>query len=118
MSEYAMLLSEIIDYIREEDTISYYDVEAYAYREKPEWIPVFRDRKTRFILSECLKGKTRSENRKYDTTLYDALMNNLDAKIEYYEQCDKEYSEQLKAMYEEEQKQHEASANTLGGDNR
>ena len=118
MSDYAKLLLEIIDYAREKDTISYYDIEAYAYREKPEWIPVFKNRKTRRMLSEYLKGIKRRENRKYDTTLYDALMSNLDAKIEYYEQHDEEYAKSLDTMFEEIEKQHEATVNTLGGDNR
>ena len=55
----ANLLIEVMKYAEEHSQYSYYELEAYMYSGRPEWEPVFTNKKSRAALSEYLKSARR-----------------------------------------------------------
>lgn len=78
----ANTLIEIVHYCEANKIISYYDTKAYAYREKPEWIPVFTCKQSRICLAEYLRSMKRKYKLKYDKPAFNAMSECLDCMIE------------------------------------
>lgn len=78
----AKIFSEIIEYVQENDEISYYNVMTYATKNKPEWIEWSKKRSNKIMLSEFLKSKKRTEGRAYIDRTDVAISRYIDAMIE------------------------------------
>ncbi|MBM6831006.1 hypothetical protein [Faecalicoccus acidiformans] len=76
-------LREIILFINRNRFISYYDLKKYAYKEKEEWIPIFKDRHCVLMIKESQKSLKRKYNLKYDKPTYIAMQECLEAEIDY-----------------------------------
>ncbi len=72
-SELDRLSKEIIDYASEKRNFSYYDLYAYAYTDKNEWLPVFQNRQMRAFLSAYLKSANRSRKENHSPNLAEAM---------------------------------------------
>lgn len=83
-NELTEISKEILDYSHTMPDCSYYDLKAYAYRERPEWVPAFEDRKTQRFLGLYLKSKKHSTKTPYIHTTAQAMENAVDAAAEYY----------------------------------
>ncbi len=79
---------------------SYYDTEAYAYRERPEWIECFRNRNTRTFISAYLQSAKREADVSYRDSRLDAMIRALAAKAEHEAAEDKAFFEEIEAQVE------------------
>ncbi len=77
-------MQEIIDYCKHEENYSYYDMKAYAFKNKPDWIDALTDRSFRATIATYLKSAQRMSGKKYRTPLYEAMDNCLSAGAEFY----------------------------------
>ena len=68
------IVDEIMAYIKSQESISYYDLEEYAYDNKPEWIPMFQKKNYRAFLSEYLRSRRRMKKVKYPRDRFDSMM--------------------------------------------
>ena len=59
------LFDEIISYIIDNEINSYYELKIYAYRNRPDWIPIFRKRNDQRIFTMLTRECKRSRNKKY-----------------------------------------------------
>ena len=80
------MIMEIQEYSSTMPDCPFYDLKAYAYRERPEWIPAFEDKDSRRFLSLYLKSKKHSMKTPYIHTTAQAMENALEAEIAYYRQ--------------------------------
>ena len=76
---------EIMEYIRSQESISYYDLEEYVYDNKPEWVPLFRMKHFREHISAYLRSRRRVTKVKYPRTRAEAMSAALDAKIRHHQ---------------------------------
>lgn len=53
------LVKEIIDHCEKEQNFSYYELEAYIYDNKLDWLIALKDRKSRSVISTYLKSRNR-----------------------------------------------------------
>ena len=72
-SEKLEISKEILQYAKETENYSYYDLLTIAYNEKNEWIPVLTDKKMRGMFSTCLKSAKYSTHTKYQSSAADAM---------------------------------------------
>ena len=82
-SELERLSDEIIDYASETEDYSYYDLYAYAYTDKNEWLPVFQNRQLRTFLSVALKSANHSRKGKNTPNYAEAMERYLAAEEAY-----------------------------------
>lgn len=73
---------EIIAYCDKTNNYSYYDMKAYAYKNKPEWIEALNTKWIRVSVAEHLKWAKRNKGLKYETPMYVALSNCHEAAVE------------------------------------
>lgn len=74
---------EIIKYAKETQNYSYYLLKAYAYDNRPDWLPLFEDKKFRECLSAYCKSARYSKHVKICPT-YEAMQICLEAEERYY----------------------------------
>ena len=82
-SELKRLSEEITNYALETMNFSYYDLYAYAYTDKNEWLPVFQNRQLRGFLSAYLKSANRIKKGNHTPNLAEAMDRFLAAKEAY-----------------------------------
>ena len=70
-------------YTKETENYSFYDLEAYVYKNRPDDIRFFKRSKYKGIISGCLKGLKREAGATYKTSRIDAMMNSSKAYHEY-----------------------------------
>lgn len=95
------IVVEILNYIESINDYSYYDLEAYAYSQKQEWIPAFKDKRIRAVIAECLKSRKRMAEATYRTPLYEALRRSTEAKYQYAVEYEKDFLDQIEANVED-----------------
>lgn len=77
-------LKEMFSFISANPRISYYDMAAISYREgKENWIRLFKNRKTRTIISGHIKYVKRINKIKYRRSLEDSILDYSNAQKEY-----------------------------------
>jgi len=74
---------EILKYAKETRNYSFYELKAYAYDKRPDWLPMFEDKKFRECLSAYCKSARYSKHIKVRST-YEAMKICLDAEERYY----------------------------------
>ena len=71
--ELSRYFREIVNYAKETANYSYYDLYAYAYTDKNEWLPIFQNKKTRYCLNNYLKSAKHSTHTKYKSTMEESM---------------------------------------------
>ncbi len=74
---------EILQYAKETKNYSFYELKAYAYDNRPDWVPLFEDKKFRECLSAYCKSARYSKHIKV-RPVYEAMEICLNAEERYY----------------------------------
>ena len=72
----AKTMLEIMKYVDNSKQYSFYELKAYMLKNRPEWEPVFNDKRTRAALATYLKSKRKSNDVKVKAMFesYDILL--------------------------------------------
>jgi hypothetical protein len=81
--ENRQMFIDILDYAEKTKNFSFYELKAYAFDHKNEWIEFFENKKNLPALSACLKSKKHRLNTKVRPT-YEAMEICLAAEQRYY----------------------------------
>ena len=79
------IIKEIMDYCKNENNWSYYDMKAYAFLNKPKWIEALRKKNIRTIIALYLRSAKKESGTPYKTSMADSLSNCSEAATKYYE---------------------------------
>lgn len=90
-------LKDILDYVESTGNYSYYDLKAYVYKEKTEWIPLLEKKTTRSLIAEYLRSGKKDSGKPYKTSMAKAARSAVEAAAEYGK---KKYKEEI-ARYED-----------------
>ena len=103
--DYTSILKEIVDYCDKEQNYSYYDMKAYAYENKPEWIDALRYVKFRLFVADFLKSAQRKSGNKYKNSIRDSIEKCSEAADKYYSNLIEAELENIEASVESTDKE-------------
>lgn len=107
----SIVMKEIIDFCKDNNLDSYYELSTYAYKhECEEWIKLLKRKNTRMVIASYLESKHRKNGTKYEKSKSEAMEENVSAKSEYYQKREKAYIKELDAWEDSvlnEDKNHE-----------
>lgn len=103
-TELLQIIKEIEDYCNKKQNYSYYDMKAYAYRNKPKWIKALKNKNCRTAISYYLKSKKKDSGYRYKTPSSVAMENCAQASMEYipidYQYCvDENRAEEIRTYF-------------------
>lgn len=79
-------VDEILEYVKDQKGISYYELEAYAYdNDKLDWIKALKDKNIRGVIAICIRDERRDNKIPYRNDVQTNVQNALKAKIAYHE---------------------------------
>ena len=77
-------LLDITRFIEEGSVVSYYELQTYAYDNKPEWVALFKDKTSRFLIRSKLRKEKQSLNASYPCSKEAAVLALREAKRRYF----------------------------------
>ena len=96
---------EAVDWICNNEINSYYEFKLHCYKERPEWVPLLRNRNNRAFFVTFTREIKRDKNKKYSRPIQEVLGELADAEAEYNK---KQFDAMIDEM-ERQQAEYEAS---------